>query len=714
MSTATPLKFPKPEIWGGIECTINRVGDCFNDQLVHAGHYNREDDLEKIASLGMKKLRYPVLWEHHQPTRGTEPCWTWSRRQLEKIRDLGMDPIVGLLHHGSGPVFTQLDDDNFPELLAGYAYKVAKQFPWVEYYTPVNEPMTTARFSGLYGFWYPHAKNDQKFAKMLINQLKGVVLCMQEIRKINPAAKLVQTEDLGYTHSTSFLQYQADFENIRRWLTFDILCGRMDTQHRFWEYFISNGITRYELDFFLRNPCPPGIMGLNYYVTSERYLDQRLQKFPPHTHGGNNEHRYADTEAVRTGKMLGLEKLLEQVFERYRLPVAVTECHLHCSREEQLRWVKEAWDSCVRLSGKGIDVRALTIWSLLGAYDWNSLLTRQAGNYEPGVFDVSDNSLRQTATAKLVSSLASTGEYQHPLLMQRGWWNKPKSIAAKTTKNITPLLIIGKTGTLGNAFSKVCDQRSIAHVTLSRQELDICEPGSIDAAIEKYRPWAIINATGFVRVDDAETNRKECFLVNCTGPNNLAEICAAKSIPLMTFSSDLVFDGCKNSPYLELDRVQSLNVYGASKAKGEKLVQAVHPKALIIRTSGFFGPWDRYNFAYGVLDTLRKGEIFTAAGDIITSPTYVPDLVNAALDLFIDEEAGIWHLANDGVISWYDFAREVALHGGCELKNLRQRSAGEMEWRARRPLFSALQSEKGIRLPTLENALERYFLQHNT
>ena len=165
--------------------------------------------------------------------------------------------------------------------------RLQSKFPWVQYYTPVNEPLTTARFSGLYGIWYPHSKNELRFISMLLNQVKGIVLSMKAIREINPLARLVQTEDLSKTHSTPSLSYQADFENKRRWLTYDLLCGKLDEKHFFWDYFIDLGIREEDLRFFLENKCPPDIMGFNYYVTSERYLDENKQNYPISTHGGN-------------------------------------------------------------------------------------------------------------------------------------------------------------------------------------------------------------------------------------------------------------------------------------------------------------------------------------------------------------------------------------------------------------------------------------------
>ena len=146
------LKPDDLEIWGGIECTINRISDTFFDQLQCSGHYDRVNDIKEFAKLGIKALRYPVLWERHQPIENSTIDWQWIEQQLDQIRHYNITPIAGLLHHGSGPAYTDLSDPDFPIKLARYAGEVAKKFPWLEYYTPVNEPLTTARFSGLYGF----------------------------------------------------------------------------------------------------------------------------------------------------------------------------------------------------------------------------------------------------------------------------------------------------------------------------------------------------------------------------------------------------------------------------------------------------------------------------------------------------------------------------------------------------------------------------------
>ena len=700
----------KPEIWGGMECTINRVENKYRDQLAYTGHYTRKEDIKNIAALGITAMRYPVLWEHHSAGAAAGK-WSWIKDQLETIRQHHIIPIAGLVHHGSGPRFTSLNDHGFAHHLAAYASKVANQFPWIEYYTHVNEPLTTARFSGLYGLWYPHHKDAGGFTNMLLNQLKAVVLSMTAIRKINPAAKLVQTEDLAKTHSTPLLQYQAHFENERRWLTFDILCGKLNSTHPFWKYFISLGIKKETLYFFLDNPCPPDIMGFNYYVTSERYIDEKIHLYPACSHGGNGKHSYADLTAVRFVQTAGLKTLLTEAWERYHLPIAVTEVHLNCSREEQMRWFKEAWDVCCGLTTIGIDIKAVTAWSLLGAFDWNSLLTRDEMKYESGVFDIRNNVLRPTALAKLITSLTTSGTFDHPLINEKGWWHTTLADSNYLSKKSIAqcLLIIGKNGTLGRALQEICGQRNIPFVAISRSELDIRNPGQIEQAVDRYKPWAIINAAGYVRVDEAETDIEECFSINATGPNLLAACCNQKGIKFMTFSSDLVFDGNKISPYLEEDHIQPLNIYGKSKARAESLIMNSNPSSLIIRTSAFFGPWDRYNFPMQIINSLKENHPCKVAEDIIISPTYVPDLVNTALDLFIDDEEGIWHLSNEGNISWSEFACEVADRAGVPKDNLVLCSNDDMEWKAKRPLYSALQSSRGVRLPKFENALERFF-----
>ncbi|MCC9137027.1 SDR family oxidoreductase [Pontibacter silvestris] len=712
------------EVWGGVECTFNRVKDLYFDQLQYADHYSRQSDLELFADLGIKKIRYPVIWEKHQPRSNTEIDWRLTENNLNKLRELNVHPIAGLVHHGSGPVYAPIHTDKFATGLASYALKVAEKFPWLEYYTPINEPLTTSRFCGLYGIWYPHHKENTSFLRLLINECKATVLAMQAIRTVNSAAKLVQTEDLGKTYSTPLLKYQADFENERRWLGFDLISGKIDSEHPLWPYLMWSGIKPKELAFFQENNCPIDILGFNYYPTSERFLDENLEKYPLHTHGGNHKHQYADVEAVRVNMQQehGISVLLREAWHRFKTPMAVTEVHLGCTREEQLRWIKEIWDNACQLKEEGVDIRAITAWAMLGSYGWSNLLADENQNiaYEPGLFDLRSGKPRATALAKLIKGIATGQQFRHPVLEEKGWWKKEARIlysqstvskANYPLKSSQPLLIIGKTGTLGNAFARLCYLRGIHYELLRREELDITDEAQAESVIAAKKPWAVVNAAGYVKVDEAETNYSDCYSANTLGPANLALLANKYQFKLLTFSSDLVFNGQKKSFYTESDPVSALNVFGKTQEQAEKLVTERDPSALIIRTSALFGPWDSDNFVMKVLSSLKEQKVIAAANDLYISPTYIPDLVHASLDLLLDGECGIWHLANVGETTYASLASEVARLAGFDSGLVESVPVKQLGYKAVRPIYSVLGSERGLMLPSLEDAISRLFIE---
>jgi dTDP-4-dehydrorhamnose reductase len=269
-------------------------------------------------------------------------------------------------------------------------------------------------------------------------------------------------------------------------------------------------------------------------------------------------------------------------------------------------------------------------------------------------------------------------------------------------------VLITGAGTLGTAFQRLCAERNLACYLAPRSELDITSADSLHAAFERHAPWLVVNAAGYVRVDDAEHEIEHCYRINTRGAETLARACARDGVQLVMFSSDLVFDGRKDSPYDETDAPGPLNVYGASKLEAELRVLDRHPGALIARTSAFFGPWDAYNFVTLAAQTLAGGGTLRAASDTTVSPTYVPDLVHACLDLAIDGESGLWHLANSGAVTWADLARSVARLLSHPVESVIDVTASQLGWRAVRPAFSALHSARGSLLPSLEDALHRY------
>jgi dTDP-4-dehydrorhamnose reductase len=460
----------------------------------------------------------------------------------------------------------------------------------------------------------------------------------------------------------------------------------------------------------------PDLIGVDHYLTSERYLDHCTALYPNVEPGGNGKQVYVDLEAVRVPRLAGMvgpARRLREIWDRYRIPLVFGEVHHGCSRDEQLRWFDQVWRETEQVRAEGVDVRAVTLWALFGTVDWRSLLTKREGQYDAGAFDIRSPEPRPTLIAKAASAFAQGDRLEHPALETDGWWRRPaRTYAAMRGRKSPdsarghPILITGATGTLGHAFARICQHRGLSHVVTDRRTLDIGEPGSIDAAIEAFRPWAIVNAAGFVRVDDAEQHRDECFRANADGPGHLARVCREKGLPLVTFSTDMVFDGLLGRAYVEGDEAAPATVYGDSKAEGERRVLATNRDALVIRTSAFFGPWDRYNFLYETLRRLAHGEEPEASPTQIVSPTYVPELVQATLDLLLDEASGLWHVANDGSASWHDLAREAADRAGLDQRRIRIAETDSTD--------NSLSSERGLLLRPLDRALSTFMDEAET
>ncbi|WP_324751276.1 family 1 glycosylhydrolase [Sphingomonas sp. LY54] len=697
------------ELWGGVECTIARVGDVFRDQCLETGHSLRKGDIDRIADLGVTTVRYPILWESIAPDAPDDCDWAWTDERLHLLRKRGVRVIGGLLHHGSGPKYTSLLDPDFPAKLAAFAARVAERYPWIETWTPINEPLTTARFSGLYGHWFPHRRSYPAFLKALVNQCLGTKAAMAAIRAVIPGAQLLQTEDLGKTFSTAPLRHQAQHENSRRWLSFDLLCGRVQGRHPWVRLLRDAGIGADALEALATGEAMPDILGINHYLTSERFLDHRLALYPGQPVGGNGRQRYIDAEAVRVKRLhldTGIGPRLREAWERYGIPIAVTEVHHGCTRDEQLRWFAEVWKTAGALRDEGMDLRAVTLWSLFGNVDWRSLLTREDGVYDVGAFDARSPEPRPTVIAAAAKAYAKGEDFDHPVLDKPGWWRRPERLypwhgpCKELGGHGRKLLITGATGTLGQAFARIAEHRGLPFCLTSRAELDITDEASIRAAIARFEPWAIVNAAGFVRVADAENEREACLAANAAGPQKLARACTDAGLRLVTFSSDLVFDGKLGRAYTETDPVAPANVYGLSKAEAEQHVLGIAEQALVIRTSAFFGPWDKYNFAWHTLSALARGEQVRASRNVDVSPTYVPDLCHAALDLLIDGETGLWHLANQGKLSWYEFAHGVAERVGYDPALIVPTESD--------PAITALSSGRGLLLRPVNHAIDEY------
>ena len=521
------------EIWGGVECTVARIGEDYRDLLTETGHRDRPQDLDALAALGIRTLRYPVLWEHVAPDHPSRADWSWHDDRLARLARLGVRPIAGLLHHGSGPRYTNLLDSEFPDLLARYAEQVARRYPRLELYTPVNEPLTTAPVQlSLRSMVPAHEGFWQLFASVVPPVLRHGA---RNARYPPGKPKSPSCADRGHRQDIQHTP-AARSGRVPKPASLARLRPAMragDAGPRLVSRVPGERLPELTLRDLADRPCPPDIVGINYYLSSDRFLDQRRSRYPRASWGGNGTHCYADVEAVRIARAdldVSVAARLGEAWYRYGLPIAVTEVHNGCTREEQLRWLRDVYAGVLQVKRGGADIRALTLWAALGSIDWNVMLTHRAGHYETGLLDVRlGNLVRPTALARAAAALLRNGQIDHAVVQGRGWWErdmryyrKAREAARQPADNSEPIVITGATGTLGRAFARICDLRGLPYRLTSRAELEIADPASIDGALVRERPWAIVNTAGYVRVADAEREPERCFRENTEGAANLA------------------------------------------------------------------------------------------------------------------------------------------------------------------------------------------------
>ena len=246
---------------------------------------------------------------------------------------------------------------------------------------------------------------------MLLAEVRATILAMRAIREVTPEARLIQTEDFGRMGGTRPVHEQVAFENERRWLTFDLLSGRVRPQHPLFRYLTGmGGADPAELRWIADHACPPDILGLNHYPRSNRWLDHRLHRFHPAFHGSNGRIRYADVAACDThlATRPSLLSLLEETWARYKTPIAVTEVHVYEHAEGQAAWWRSAVEAAEIAAHRGIPLAAVTVWSMLGSFDWDTLCTSDVPDvtYEPGVFEIRDGVRLETPLAQAVRDTA--------------------------------------------------------------------------------------------------------------------------------------------------------------------------------------------------------------------------------------------------------------------------------------------------------------------
>lgn len=261
------------------------------------------------------------------------------------------------------------------------------------------------------------------------------------------------------------------------------------------------------------------------------------------------------------------------------------------------------------------------------------------------------------------------------------------------------VLLTGANGQLGHCFKDVFPSEWELIAT-DCDQLDITDIIAVDSFITKHRPTVIVNAAAYTAVDKAEEEYVLADRVNALGPANLAKVAKKNNAKFIHISTDYVFDGSKNSPYIETDTTNPINVYGTTKRAGEIAVLDIYPSTIVIRTSWVFSEYGN-NF---VKTMLKLGEIkseLSIIDDQIGCPTYAGDIAKTILKMLENNcQGGIYHYCGDQDASWFQFASQIFLTFN-ELNPINNKkitlkpiSTSEYPTRAKRPLYSVLSIEK--------------------
>jgi beta-glucosidase/6-phospho-beta-glucosidase/beta-galactosidase len=339
------------------------------DEMEKTHHYEQwETDFRLVKEMGIEHLRYgpPYYKTHLAPGKYD---WTFTDLTFNRLKELALVPLVDLCHFGIPDWMGDFQNPAFPVYFAEYAGSFAKRFPYLRFYTPVNEIFIAAMFSGQYGWWNECLKSDRTFVNALKNICKANVMAMHAILEVQPEACFIQSESSEYFHAVEPEALPlARFLNQKRFLSLDLTYG-YPIQVQMYEYLQESGMTKAEYRWFVDHQVKARcIMGNDYYVTNEHLV-------------------HPDGSTQASGEIFGYYVITQQYYKRYKLPIMHTETNIKmpaCSE-----WLIKQWANLHRLKRDGVPIVGFTWYSLLHQVDWDSALRDNAGNInELGLYDL--------------------------------------------------------------------------------------------------------------------------------------------------------------------------------------------------------------------------------------------------------------------------------------------------------------------------------------
>lgn len=273
------------------------------------------------------------------------------------------------------------------------------------------------------------------------------------------------------------------------------------------------------------------------------------------------------------------------------------------------------------------------------------------------------------------------------------------------------ILVTGVKGQLGHDVVNELKKRGHTPIGVDVEEMDITDASAVEKEIKKEPLDAVIHCAAYTAVDAAEDNRELCMRVNAEGTRNIARVCRELDLKMVYISTDYVFDGEGERPWEPDDPREPLNVYGESKYQGELAVEEYLEKYFTVRIAWVFGVNGK-NFIKTMLRLAESQKEINVVNDQIGSPTYTYDLAVLLADMVETEKYGRYHATNEGLCTWYEFAKEIFRQAGADVK-VNPVSSDEFPAKAKRPHNSRMDKSKlvqnGFRpLPTWQDALKRY------
>ena len=341
------------------------------DEYELTEHYTRwESDVALLAKLGIRSARYGIPWHRINPEKNRWD-FEWADRPLAKLLDLGIHPIVDLVHYGLPRwIDGAFVNPDLPKYMAEYASRIAERFEGrIHTYTPLNEPRVTAWYCGKLGWWPPFRRGWRGFTSVMLGVCRGIVETSRALLSVDPEIVLahVDATDL-YEGATPELATEAARRQEIVFLALDLVSGRIDERHTLHRWLLHQGVTEDELAWFRERAVPLDLVGINLYpLFSEKKLVRTAT-------GLRTRMPYAPATIV--------DRLADLYFERYKRPIFVSETASEGSLARRRAWLEESVSAVSRVRARGVPLIGYTWWPLFALVTWGY----REGEKEPGFY----------------------------------------------------------------------------------------------------------------------------------------------------------------------------------------------------------------------------------------------------------------------------------------------------------------------------------------